>query len=110
MSGQMDRLFRRTQPVTVITQEGAFLRRGIVQEIGSGTELGMLVPTRCGELSVPLYRYMGNAKELLDSEEAVLSIGKERFTVLSAKKISGLARCTYIVAVLERQVTDDDGE
>lgn len=110
MREMMKRLFRRTQPVKVITENGEWDRHGIVQEIGSEAESSSTEAMRYGKLTVPLYRYTGDAKELIGSTGAELRVGRKVYSVLNAKEIRSAQGVLYIEAVLERLVADDDGQ
>lgn len=107
MSGRMRSLFRRMTPVKVITEKGNVWRRGVIAAVDS-TDVQAFETARYGKLTLPLYRYFGDAKELLDGD-AELEAGAERYTVLWARA-AGVSDMMYIEALLERQVTADDGQ
>lgn len=109
MNGRGKGLFRRMPRVTVLTETGKTVRRGCIQAIGQGKETAAVQPTPFGAVSVPLYRYIGDAEELLGGKETALYTNTAGFSVLHAKAVDGPAGFRYIEAVLEKRGTDDEG-
>lgn len=108
MQEMMKRIFRRTEPVRIITKTGEFQRNGILHRLGSDTKTFMTFEMlRCGRLEMPLYRYLGDAEELLSGDFAQIVTAEAVYTVLKAESVTGLSGRVYVEAILERRVEND---
>ena len=111
MRNEINRNFRRGDPVTVLTGGAAHRRRGIILAVDRSarvfTDHELL---RCGGVETPLYRYLGDAEELLSADAAVLEADGVRYRMLHAEPVTGFSGKMYIQAILERQVQADDGQ
>ena len=108
MENMMNRVFRRTGRVRISAGEKTLNRRGVVMPMEGGMKLLQpFTAEPCGSLTVPLYRYLGDAEELLDWEDAHLKKEKEEYRVLQAALVTGHAGKVYVEALLERVMTDD---
>lgn len=111
MRNEMKRSFQRAGKVTVCVGEKVYKRRGIVLAVDRTAKVFTSFELlRCGRLETPLYRYLGDAEELLGVEEAVLSAEGAAYRVLHAEPVTGFSGQMYIQAILERQVQEHDGE
>lgn len=111
MRDWMKRSFQRAGKVTVEIGGEIYRRRGVVLAMGdSGKVISGFEMLRSGRLETPLYRYLGDAEELLGAEEAVLEAEGVRYRMLYAEPVTGFSGRMYIQAILEREVQADDGQ
>lgn len=107
----MKQTFRRADTVTIHCGEKSYKRRGTVLPVRRDskffTSQDLLY---CGSLETPLYRYLGDAAELLENGDATLSTAEESYRVLHAEAVAGIYGCMHIQAILERQVKKVDGQ
>ena len=68
------RLFRRAGRVEVCVDGAVYKRRGAVFAVGRDRQNGTDDYRRCGSVPSPLYRYIGDAAELLAGGAAFRSI------------------------------------
>ncbi len=107
----MSRLFRRTGCVTVRASGETCTRRGVIYALGKyAQDFSTPELERYGSLETPLYRYFGDAGELLNSPGATVSSEMGTFAVLECMPVAGPRGQTYIQAILERQAETDDGK
>lgn len=107
----MSRLFRRTGCVTVRADGETCTRRGVIYALGKyAQDFSTPELQRYGSLETPLYRYLGDAEELLSHPDATVSSAMGTFVVLECMPVAGLRGRTYVRAILERRAETDDGK
>ena len=104
----MNTVFRRTGRVLIFCGEKSWTRRGVILPMTKGIKLLQPYSAEpCGRLTMPLYRYLGDAEELLDRKDARMKRNEDEFRVLQAALVTGHAGKVYVEALLERVMTDD---
>lgn len=64
----------------------------------------------CGSVPSPLYRYFGDAAELLAGGEATVQTAQGLYTVLECAPVAGVRGRVYVEAVLEERREAHDGQ
>ena len=93
----MMRLFRRAGRVEVCV-DGAVYKNGTDDY------------RRCGSVPSPLYRYIGDAAELLAGGAATVKTAQGAYTVLECAPVAGLRGRVCVEALLEERRESDDGQ
>ncbi len=100
-------LFRRYPTVEIVTEDGEiFARRGTVRPEKTGAPpFGVETFSAYGALTAPLYRYEGDAAELLGEKgrNASLFANGERYRVLFVRRETGPGGTSWVRAVLEKE-------
>lgn len=111
MRNAMKQNFQRAGRVSVEIGGEIYRRRGVVLPVDSSAKVfSGFELLRYGRLEIPLFRYLGDAEELLGADKAVLEAEGVRYRMLYAEPITGFSGQMYIQAILERQVQANDGQ
>lgn len=108
MSGA-GRLFRRAGAVEIYMDGMVYKRRGVLCAAAPNAADGLPDLKHCGRVPAPLYRYFGDAKELLSGEKATLKTAEAVYTVLWCVPVTGPYGCVCVEALLEERREDHDG-
>lgn len=106
----MMRLFRRAGRVEVCVDGAVYKRRGAVFAVGRDRQNGTGDYRRCGSVPAPLYRYIGDAAELLAGGAATVKTAQGAYTVLECAPVAGLRGRVCVEALLEERRESDDGQ
>lgn len=106
----MTRLFRRAGRVEVRADGTVYKRRGVVFAAARGAEETAPDLRHCGSVPSPLYRYFGDAAELLAGGEATVQTAQGLYTVLECAPVAGVRGRVYVEAVLEERREAHDGQ
>ena len=86
------------------------LFRRAVFAVGRDRQNGTDDYRRCGSVPAPLYRYIGDAAELLAGGAATVKTAQGAYTVLECAPVAGLRGRVCVEALLEERRESDDGQ
>lgn len=103
------RLFRRAGAVDVCVGGIVYRRRGVISAAAPNAVDGLPDYQRCGRVPTPLYRYFGDATELLCENTATIQTPQAVYTVLRCVPVVGPRGHVCVEALLEERREEDDG-